>query len=67
MLENGCESAIALESTITGQFLGKDGAPCSNGFLVCFYAMFNAQTVDIGIVGGAMVREILAQIGAVGA
>ena len=67
LLEGIAESGVVAVAAVLGQF--PDGAPLlsSDGLAVEADEMVDAQTVDVGIVGGSLPREILAEIVAVGA
>ena len=64
--ERAAEGAVAAEATLLCQLLGANGLFGSNGFLIATDEVVDAQIVDIGIVGDALTREILAEIRAVG-
>ena len=67
LLKGGREGAVAAETTLVGQLLGSEGTHGGDGNLVETLEMGYAQAVDIGIVGDALLSEILAEVGAVGA
>ena len=67
LLEGEAERAVAAVAALGGQLLGGDVATGGHGLAVKTDKVEDAQVVDIGIVGGALTREIHAEIGAVGA
>jgi hypothetical protein len=64
--ERAAEGAVAAEATLVGQLFGTDGQAGGGSLLVEVDEVVDAQIVDIGIVGDALTREILAEIRAVG-
>lgn len=67
LLEGGTECAVTAEPTLIGQLLGNDRLTVGDGFTVEVDEMPDAQTVDVGIVGGALQGEVLTEIHAIGA
>ena len=67
LLEGEAEGAVAAVAALVGQLLGGEGMLGSDGLAVETDEMTDAQRVDIGIVSGALTREIAAEIVAVGA
>ena len=65
--EGDAEGAVAAVAALGGQFLGGEGTLGSVGLTDETDETVDAQVVDIGIVGGALTREIHAEVGAVGA
>ena len=66
LLERKAEGAIAAITAVDGQLLGRERTLGSDCLAIEADEMIDAQTIDIGIVGGVLAREILAEIGAVG-
>lgn len=67
LLESSGESAVASEPTLVGQLLGCKRALCHHVLTVKALKVDDAQTVDVGVVCDALLGEILAEVGAVGA
>ena len=67
LLEGECEGAVASVTALAGQPLGGERTLGCDGLTIEADEMIDAQVVDIGIVGDALSREILAEIVAVGA
>ena len=67
LLEGCSEGAVAAESALLGKLCGGEGKIRTDTFLVATHEVVYAQAVDISIVSGALLSEIVAQIGAVGA
>ena len=65
--EGAAEGSVAAEAALVGQLLSDDGLTGSDELPVAADEVVDAQIVDIGIVGSALTREILAEIRAVGA
>ena len=65
--EGTTEGAIAAETALLCQLLGANGLSGSSNLLVAVDEVVDAQVVDIGVIGNALTREILAEIVAVGA
>ena len=65
LLEDTPESAVTSVATFTCKFLGCEVAMCIDSLLIETYEMIDAQIVNIGIVSGALPREILTEIEAV--
>ena len=53
-------------ATLLSQMLGSDGALGIDGLTIETDKVIDAQIVDIGIVGRALIREILAKIESIG-
>ena len=66
LLEGEAEGAVAAVAAVDGQLLGREGALGGDSLVIEADEMTDAQIVDIGIVGGILMGEILAEIGAVG-
>ena len=67
LLEGKAEGAVAAVAAIVGQLLGNDRLLGSSGLVEEVNEMVDTQIVDIGIVGGVLTREILAEVETVGA
>ena len=65
--EGSAEGPVGAEAALVGQLLYLDGLSGSDALLVVLDEIVDAQVVDISIIGDALTREILAEIGAVGA
>ena len=65
LLEGEAEGAVAAVAAVAGQLLGWDRTLVSDGLAVETGEMLDAQVVDIIIVGGFLMREILAEVEAV--
>ena len=66
LLEGEAEGAVAAVAAVAGELLGADDSPGVGSLLAECDEMIDAQRVDIVIVSRAMIREILAEIEAVG-
>ncbi len=67
MLEGATEGGVAAEAAFVGQLLGGEGSFGGDGLAVVVDEMLYAQLVDVGIVGLALLCEVEAEVGAVGA
>ena len=67
LLEGQAEGAVAAVATFAGQLLGDNRLSSCGDLLIAADEMVDAQIVDIRIVSDALTREILAEIGAIGA
>ena len=67
LLEGQTERAVAAVATFASQLLYRGTDAGWVGFLIALDEIVDAQVVDVGVVVGVLVREILAEIGAVGA
>ena len=65
--EGAAEGSVAAEAALLSQLLGDDGLSGCGQFLVAFDEVVDAQIINIGIIRDALTREILAEIGSVGA
>ena len=61
------EGAVAAETALLCQLLGANGLTGSDGLVVETDEVVDAQVVDIGVIGNAVTREILAEVVTVGA
>ena len=66
LLESQTEGAVAAVAAGAGQLLGDDGLSGCRLLMIETHEVADAQVVDIGIVGDALTREILAEIQSVG-
>ena len=66
LLEGEAEGAVAAVAAVAGELSGADDSPGIGSLLAECDEMIDAQRVDIVIVSRAMIREILAEIEAVG-
>ena len=67
LLEGQAEGAVAAVATASSQLLGRDGTAGRDGLVVKTLKVVDTQTIDVGIVGGILAREILAEVVAVAA
>ena len=67
LLEGEPEGAVTPVSAFAYQLLGGERPVGCNSFTIEICEMVDAQIVDISIVSDALLSEIVAQIGAVGA
>ena len=67
LFEGRTEGAVASEAALGGQLLGSERTLCGDGFMVKVDKMVDAQTVDVGVVGQALLGEILAEVIVIGA
>ena len=65
-LEGNTEGAITIEATLFGELHGCKGLRRSDAFVIQANEMFNAQTVNVSIVGNLLLSKVTAEISAVG-
>ena len=66
LFECSSEGAVAPEPALVGQLLGCKRALCRHILAVEPFEMGDAQAVDVGIVGNALLGEVMTEVGAVG-
>ena len=67
LLESCSKSAIAPETALLSQLLSGEGTISGDSLTIESDKVLDAQAVDIGIVGSVMLREVLAEVSAIGA
>ena len=66
-LESGAEGAIAAETALLGKGAGRSGLQPTLVLTIQADEMLDTQTVDIGIIGDALLGKVGTEVGAVGA